>query len=109
MSVSRPGPKPGSPEVTSLWVVDTEAISRGEAKPLHTLKMGSSVPEGFVFSKDGRYLYGSSYFTGVSNIFRYEIGTEQLEAVSNTDVGFFRPLPAGESCCATRPRALGRR
>ncbi len=51
------------------------------------------MPEGFVFSKDGRYLYGSSYFTGVSNIFRYEIETEKLEAVTNADVGFFRPLP----------------
>jgi hypothetical protein len=55
--------------------------------------MGSSVPEGFAFSKDARYLYGSSYFTGVSNIFRYEITTEKLDAVSNAEVGFFRPLP----------------
>ena len=57
--------------------------------------MGAAVPEGFVFSKDGRYLYGSSFFTGVSNIYRYEIATEQLAAVSNADVGFFRPLPHG--------------
>src|SRR5246500_4986382 len=55
--------------------------------------MGVSVPEGFVFSKDGRYLYGSSYYTGVSNIYRYELATEQLAAVTNADIGFFRPLP----------------
>ena len=36
---------------------------------------GQSVPESFVFSPDGRYLYGSSYYTGVSNIFRYEVAT----------------------------------
>ena len=93
MSVSRPGPKPGSPEVTSVWVVRTDTISKGDPTPLHTLQMGASVPEGFVFSKDGRYLYGSSYFTGVSNIFRYELANEKLEAVSNAEVGFFRPLP----------------
>ena len=28
-----------------------------------------------MFSRDGRYLYGSSYYTGVSNIFRYEVAT----------------------------------
>jgi len=59
--------------------------------------MGAAVPESFVFSKDGRYLYGSSYYTGVSNIYRYEVATETLTAVSNADVGFFRPLPLDES------------
>ena len=93
MSVVIPGPRPGSPQVTQVWVMRTDAVSKGDAKPLHILGMGASVPEGFVFSKDGRYLYGSSYFTGVSNIFRYEVETEKLEAVSNADIGFFRPLP----------------
>jgi Tol biopolymer transport system component len=50
-----------------------------------------------VFSRDGRYLYGSSYYTGVSNIFRYELATEDLSAVSNAESGFFRPLPVGDS------------
>jgi hypothetical protein len=54
------------------------------------------VPSGFVFSPDGRYLYGSSYYTGVANIFRYEIATGQREAVSNTETGFFRPIPLGD-------------
>ena len=49
-----------------------------------------------MFSPDGRYLYGSSYYTGVSNIFRYEIASGKLEAVSNTDTGFFRPIPLGD-------------
>ena len=49
-----------------------------------------------MFSPDGRYLYGSSYYTGVSNIFRYEIATRTLEAVTNADTGFFRPIPLGD-------------
>ena len=93
MSVSGPGEKANSPQVTQVRIYQTEAISKGNAAPWRTFKMGSSVPEGFVFSKDGRYLYGTSYFTGVSNVFRYEIATEKLEAVSNAEVGFFRPLP----------------
>ena len=108
MSVSHPGPKPGSPQVTEVRVVRTEAISKGDPTPLHSFKMGSAVPEGFVFSKDGRYLYGSSYFTGVSNIFRYEIETGNLEAVSNADVGFFRPLPLdGSELIVMRYTATG--
>jgi hypothetical protein len=51
-----------------------------------------AVPEGFVFSPEGKYLFGSSYITGVSNIFRYEIASGEIEAVSNAETGFFRPL-----------------
>ncbi len=37
----------------------------------------TSVPNEFVFSPDGRYLYGSSYYTGASNIFRYDLAGEE--------------------------------
>ncbi len=97
VSVSVPRNRPGSPLVTQVRVLRTDALARGDAVPLHTFQMGAAVPEGFVFSKDGRYLYGSSYFTGVSNIYRYEIATETLAAVSNAETGFFRPLPLDDS------------
>ena len=29
----------------------------------------------------------------MSNVYRYELATEKLEAMSNADIGFFRPLP----------------
>jgi hypothetical protein len=93
VSVSGPGPRPGSPQVTQVRVIRTDGLAKGDATPLHTFVMGAAVPESFVFSKDGRYLYGSSYYTGVSNIYRYEIGTETLAAVTNAAIGFFRPLP----------------
>ena len=71
--------------------------------------MGTAVPEGFVFSKDGRYLYGSSYFTGVSNIYRYELATEKLEAVSNADARLLPPAAARRvpSCIVLRYTAKG--
>ena len=55
-------------------------------------------PGNFTFSPDGRYLYGSSYQTGVSNLFRFDLETKKLEALSNTETGLFRPilLPDGE-------------
>ena len=97
VSVSVPGPRPGSPQVTRVEVMRTDALAKGDPTPLHTFSMGSAVPEGFVFSPDGRYLYGSSYYTGVSNIYRYEIATEKLDAMSNAELGFFRPLPLADS------------
>jgi len=64
--------------------------------PTHTFSLGTATPEGFVFSSDGRYLFGSAYYTGVSNIFRYELATQELEAVSNAETGFFRPIPRAD-------------
>ena len=61
--------------------------------PVLEFDFGRAAPEGFVFSPDGRYLFGSSYYTGISNIFRYEIATGDIEAVSNAETGFFRPTP----------------
>ena len=97
MSITVSGPKLGAHDVTQVRVFRTEALAKGDATPVHSFAMGEAVPEAFVFSKDGRYLYGSSYYTGVSNIYRYELDTEKLDAVSNAAVGFFRPLPVSES------------
>lgn len=72
-----------------VWELDK--LMAGDLKPLSEFRFGLSVPESFVFSRDGRYLYGSSYYTGVSNIFRYEVATGAVEAVSNAEVGYFRP------------------
>jgi len=70
-----------------------DSLLNGETVPDRQFDLGQAVPEGFVFSPDGRYLFGSSYFTGVSNIFRYELLSGELEAVSNAESGFFRPVP----------------
>ncbi len=77
----------------SLRIFDIASLLDGSITPLQQFDFGQAVPEGFVFSRDGKYLYGSSYYTGVSNIYRYELATEALEAVSNSESGFFRPLP----------------
>lgn len=50
----------------------------------------------FVFSEDDRYLYGTSWYTGVSNVFRISVETRQAELVSNAETGFFRPVPLGD-------------
>ncbi len=54
-------------------------------------------PGNFVHSPDGRYLYGSSYYTGASNLFRYDTQSKAMDVISNADTGLFRPLPLPDS------------
>lgn len=77
----------------SLQVHDIGKLMADKLEPVTSFNFGDTLPEGFVFSKDGRYLFGSSFYTGVSNIFRFEVETGELEAVSNAESGFFRPIP----------------
>lgn len=77
----------------SLQVHDINMLMDDKLEPVTSFNFGDTLPEGFVFSKDGRYLFGSSYYTGVSNIFRFEVATGELDAVSNAESGFFRPIP----------------
>jgi sugar lactone lactonase YvrE len=57
------------------------------------LSLPPSVPEGFTFAPDGRTMYGTSYYTGASNVFRFDIASGKYDAVSNASTGFFRPIP----------------
>jgi len=79
-----------------LLVMRTERLLQNDATPVAQFDFGTAIPENFVFSADGRYLYGSSYYTGVSNIFRYELASGKLDALSNTETGFFQPIEAGD-------------
>ncbi len=61
---------------------------------LHDFEYNS--PGNFVHSPDGRYLYGSSYYTGASNLWRYDIETGKMDVISNAETGLFRPLPLAD-------------
>ena len=86
--------EPDAQQFLRVWEIDK--VRSGDLTPLSEFRFGQSVPESFAFSKDGRYLYGSSYYTGVSNIYRYEVTTGAVEAVSNAESGFFRPVPLAD-------------
>jgi hypothetical protein len=79
-----------------LRIFDVADLLAGKVEPVGQFDFGQATPEGFVFTADGRYLYGSAYYTGISNIYRYEIATGQVEAVSNAETGFFRPIPQAD-------------
>jgi hypothetical protein len=73
--------------------LDTAKLLQGDSSYEVLYEFEDNAPENFVFSPDGRFLYGSSYYSGVSNLYRYELGTGTLEAVTNAETGYFRPLP----------------
>ncbi len=64
---------------------------KGDYEELFDFQMNS--PASFVYSPDGRYIYGTSYYSGVSNIYRYDFNISDMSIVSNAESGFFRPLP----------------
>ena len=73
--------------------VDDLLAGRDEARMLHDF--GYSLPANFVFSPSGDHLYGSSYYTGISNIWRYDLAAGAMEPVTNCATGMFRPVPTG--------------
>lgn len=94
----------GEPGRQVLQVLSLEALRGGDKTPIAVMEdFGKRVPANFVFSGDGKYLYGSSYYTGASNIFRYEVATDSLAALTNAETGFFRPIPMdGDSLIVAR-------
>jgi len=73
--------------------MDIPALVQGDTTSQTLYDFGDAAPQNFVFSPDGRYLYGSSYLSGVSNIFRYDLAAKDIDALSNAETGFFRPVP----------------
>jgi len=49
-------------------------------------------PQTFKFTDDGKFLIGSSFYSGVSNIFRVNVETLEIEVMSNAITGYFRPI-----------------
>jgi hypothetical protein len=80
----------------TLVSLDVDKLLAGDSTftRLHTFE--NNAPENFVFSPDGRFLYGTSYFTGVSNVFRYDLANRKMDAMTNVESGLFRPIPTGD-------------
>ena len=83
--------------VQKLVSLDVGKLRAGVAvfNPLHEFENNSA--SNFVFSADGRYLYGTTYYSGASNVFRYDLETRKMEALTNAETGYFRPLPISKN------------
>jgi hypothetical protein len=73
--------------------LDTRGLLEGNASYDTLFDFENSVPANFVFSPDGEYLFGSSYYNGVSNIYRYDLAQDDMAIITNCETGLFRPLP----------------
>ncbi|MGH9421359.1 MAG: hypothetical protein ACRD3J_15380, partial [Thermoanaerobaculia bacterium] len=69
------------------------SLLSGDATPEELFDFSDWSPSNFVYSSDGRFLYGSSYYSGVSNIYRYDVEHARMQPLSNAETGFFKPLP----------------
>jgi hypothetical protein len=76
--------------------METKSLLMGSGSYDVLFDFENSTPANFVFSPDGNYLYGSSYYSGVSNIYRYDLREKDMDLISNCETGFFRPLPVSD-------------
>jgi hypothetical protein len=72
-------------------MIDSLIAGSVDYEVLHEFE--STAPLNFVYSADGRYLYGSTYYTGVSNLVRYDFSTRTVQWLTNVETGIFRPVP----------------
>jgi hypothetical protein len=80
----------------SLVRFETTKLLNGDTTAETLQDFENSSPAGFRFSPDGRYLFGSSYYSGVSNLYRVDLATKNVDPLTNADTGFFRPLPISD-------------
>ncbi|MDP3461325.1 MAG: hypothetical protein Q8S18_00910 [Bacteroidales bacterium] len=60
------------------------------------IKLEDNTLTQFRFSQDDRFLMGISYYTGVSNIWRFSFEDKSFELLSNDESGLFMPQQIGE-------------
>jgi len=69
----------------------SDLLAGDSESPVANLSLGSSIPENFTFTPDGKSLLGNSYYTGVSNVVRLDIASGKYDLLTNAATGFFRP------------------
>jgi hypothetical protein len=79
-----------------LVMMHTSQLLAGQFSPRILANFENSTPANFVFSADGRHLFGSSFYSGVSNIVRYDLETEEISWLTNCETGLFRPVPVSD-------------
>ncbi len=76
----------------SLLLYRIEDLKNGQFTADTIFDFDVSSPQSFRFTRDGKYLYGTSYYSGVSNIYRVDVATKSIDAMSNSVTGYFRPV-----------------
>ena len=80
----------GSQSLVLYRVADLVA---GKVEPEKLFDFDESLAANFTFSPDGKSLYGSSYYSGASNVYRYDLEQRDMFVLTNAETGYFRPQP----------------
>jgi hypothetical protein len=75
----------------SVILVSTDTLKSGGAFKFETVTDKGS-PENPSWSPDGKYLYWNAYTNGVSNIYRMEMESKDIQPISNSLRGLFMPV-----------------
>lgn len=79
-----------------LIKMEIDSLLQGDSSFEVLFKFEGNSPANFVFSPDGQYMFGTSYYSGISNVFRLNMETREMAALTNAETGYFRPLPVSE-------------
>ncbi|MEN6453888.1 MAG: hypothetical protein ABFD10_06490 [Prolixibacteraceae bacterium] len=80
----------------SLILFDISKLEQGSTDFDTICSLADNTLAQFKFSMDDKYLIGTSYYTGVSNIWRIKLDEKNFELLSNTETGLFMPLQVNE-------------
>jgi hypothetical protein len=76
----------------TLLLFNLQEFEQAIYKPVELVTWRDANLGQFRFSLDDQYLVGSSYYTGVSNLWQINIATRQMEMLTNASIGMFAPL-----------------
>ena len=79
-----------------LVMLSTDSLKAEIFDPMEIFDFEVSSPASFTFSSDGKYLFGSTYYSGVSNIVRYDIEQNEMRWLTNVETGYFKPIPIND-------------
>jgi WD40 repeat protein len=74
-----------------LIKMNLKDLMNGDQSMEKLFNFDKSIPANFSFSPDGKYIYGSSYFSGVSNIYRWDVDANDMSIITNGETGYFHP------------------
>ncbi len=75
-----------------LMLFNLDSLNLGKIDTTTVYEFEDNSASNFVFCEDGENLIGTSYYTGVSNIYQVNIKNKNARLMTNTDIGFFRPI-----------------
>jgi hypothetical protein len=91
----------------NAYLAQVDTLMTEKFEPIAEFGFEQTIPSNFVFAPDGKSLYGSSYYTGVSNLWRYDVAADTLACLTNTETGYFRPIPIQGDSLLTAFRYTG--